>query len=400
MFDLSRLARPDTLPLDGRAVFLRVDLNVPLKGGQVHSDARLRAAVPGITQLLEAGARLVIASHLGQPKAGRDKALTLVPVIEALSGLLSRDIVFCEDAIGESPKVCLDQLRPGEAMALENLRFWPGEEANTPAFARELSQGIDVYIGDAFASMHRAHASIVGLPALVPHVGVGPLVAQELEALGQFLSAPKGGKVAIVGGAKVSDKIGLLRSLCDRTECLMIGGAMANTFLAATGHAMGHSRVEQDALPLARSVLARAREKHCDVWLPGDHVVAAAFDASSAPITIAAADVPDALMSLDIGEQTRARYAKRAREARAVFWNGPMGVAEWPSFAHGSREVARGVAACPELSIVGGGDSLAVLEDAGVLAKIRHASTGGGAALALLERGTLPGLEAMARAQR
>lgn len=391
----------DDLSVDTRAVFLRLDLNVPLTAeGAVQSDARLRAVVPGLVRLLDAGARVVMASHLGEPKSGRDEALSLLPVIEHLSGLIGRDIVFCDDVLGESPKVCLDQLRPGEAMALENLRFWPGEKACEPGFCRELAAGIDIYVTDAFASLHRAHASIVGVPPLVSEVGIGPLVAKELEQVGRFLQVPRRGTVAIVGGSKVTDKVGLLRSLCDRTECLMLGGALALPFLAAQGHRVGKNQIDPEAISLARSVIARAREKFCQLWLPEDHVGADQFSEDAAAVAIDGPDVPAHLLALDIGPKTASRYAKRATQSRAVFWNGPLGVSTWHRFAAGSRQVAEGVAACPELSIVGGGDSLAMLEQAGLIDKVRHASTGGGASLALLERGTLPGLEAIARARR
>ena len=392
-----RLPRAATLPLDGRAVFLRLDLNAPFADdGSILSDARLRAAVPAIEEALAMGARLAIASHLGQPEKP-DKRFSLLPVMERLSALIDRDIVFCPELTGDAVRSCIGRLAPGEAMALENLRFDAGEAANAPAFVRGLAAPFSVYLSDAFATLHRRHASIVGLPQAIGLAGIGPLIAHETTALDAFLQAPKRGTVAIVGGAKVADKIGLLRALVERADVVMVGGAMAHPFLAARGIRLGRSLLEPAALPLARSVLNKAREKHCRILLPQDHVAAASFSADSAPVMTPDANVPDGMMALDIGEATRALYAEIARRAQAVFWNGPLGVANWPAFAGGSRAVAHAVASNPFLSIVGGGDTLALLEAECVIEKVRHASTGGGASLAYVEHGTLVGLEAIAR---
>jgi phosphoglycerate kinase len=384
------------LSLDGRAVFMRLDLNVPLDGGVIMTDARIRAALPTIRHALDAGARLALASHLGRPKGQRTPDATLEPVGARLSELLDKEVMFADDCIGDGVKKMVAQTGPGGVLLLENLRFHAGEKANDSGFAKQLAAPFDVYINDAFGASHRSHASIVGMVAGFEDKAIGFLLEKEIAALGNLLDNPKRPFVAVVGGAKVADKVGVLNALLSRVDAICVGGAMAYTFLKARGAKIGASRCEADKLHVARETLERARLRNVEILLPEDHVTATAFEQDAKATMVAAADLPDGAIGLDIGPQTRTRYAERVGAAQTVFWNGPMGVFEWEKFAGGTLAVGEAVANSGAYSVVGGGHSVAAVEQAGVADAISHVSTGGGASLEFLQQGTLPGLQALA----
>lgn len=382
------------LQLEGRAVFLRLDLNVPMEDGVITSDARIRAALPTIHWALEHGARLALASHFGRPKGKKNPEYTLEPVGARLSELLKKDVLFAEDCVGDGVTGLVRELRAGQVCLLENLRFHEGEEKNDADFARRMAAPFQVYVNDAFGASHRAHASIVGM---VPHVrerAAGFLLEKEVKALDRLLTAPERPFVAVVGGAKVSDKVGVLQALLGKVDALCIGGAMAYTFMKARGEEVGTSKVEEEKVRMAGDVLQRAKDRGVRVLLPTDHVAAATFDEKApATTTMAGAPMPKDKMGLDIGPDTRKAYAAEIARAKTVFWNGPMGVFEWEAYARGTFAVAEAVAACSGFTVVGGGDSVAAIEAAKVEDKIGHVSTGGGASLELLELGTLPGID-------
>lgn len=386
----------DTLELDGKAVFMRVDLNVPLRDGVITSDARIRAALPSIRHALDAGARLMLASHLGRPKGNRIPEMSLEPVALRLSELLDRDVMFAEDCIGDGVAGLLREMSAGSVAVLENLRYHAGEEKNDSEFAKKLASPFGVYVNDAFGASHRGHASIVGM---VPHVAesaAGFLLAQEVTAIRKLTDGAEKPFVAVVGGAKVSDKLGVLQSLIGKVDTLCIGGAMAYTFLSALGQSVGDSRVEKDKVSVAKEVLQRARNRGVTLMLPVDHVTGAEFDENTTPTLVAkGAAIADGSMGLDIGPESRAAYADAVRSAATVFWNGPMGVFEWQAFSRGTLAVADAVAETSAYSVVGGGDSVAAIEKAGVADRVSHVSTGGGASLELIELGSLPGLDAL-----
>ena len=385
----------DSLDLSGRSVFLRLDLNVPMHAGEITSDARIQAALPTIRALLDRGARLTLASHLGRPKGQIRREDSLEPVGMRLCELLGREVVLCEDSIGDGVRGLVREGRAGSVLLLENLRFHAGEEANDPEFARQLAAPFDIYVNDAFGASHRAHASIVGM---VRHLGAhagGLLLHREVEALGKLMHAPVRPFVALVGGAKVSDKLGVLEALLGRVDTLCIGGAMAYTFLKAAGVEVGASRFEADRLRVASEVMARAKAREVRLLLPSDHIAATRFEATATPQRALTPQLAAGQIGLDIGPDTLARYSAAIDAAATVFWNGPMGVFEWPAFAAGTLGIAQAVARCPGYTVVGGGDSVAALEAAEVVSSVRHVSTGGGASLELLQYGTLPGLEAL-----
>jgi phosphoglycerate kinase len=384
----------DGLDLSGRTVFLRLDLNVPMHEGRIMSEARIHAALPTIRACLAQGARLAVASHLGRPQ-GADAALSLEPVAAKLSELLELDVIFAQDCVGDGVRGLMHNARPSALVVLENLRFHAGEEANDAAFARELAQPFEVYINDAFGASHRAHASIVGMVRYCREVAAGPLLQREVQALERLMTPGPKPFVAAIGGAKVADKVGVLEALIGRADTLLIGGAMAYTFLRAQNHNVGMSRLEETRLRTASELLSRARDRGTRVLLPIDHIGAKSFSAAAEPVLIASPDVPDTLMGLDIGPKTQAQFAEALSDAQVAFWNGPMGVAEWPAFAKGSHAVAQAMAACPGHTVVGGGDSVAALEATGLASRIDHVSTGGGASLELLKFGSLPGIEAL-----
>ena len=395
---MGRLRPLGELAVEGKRVFVRVDFNVPLTPARgVADDSRIRAALPTINELVKRNARVVLASHLGRPKAGPDPKLSLEPVAARLAELLRRDVLLTDEAVGDGARKVVTDLRDGEVCLLENLRFFPGEEANDDAFAKQLAAYADVYVNDAFGTAHRAHASTVGMLKYVAERGAGLLLMKEIEFLGKLLGKVDRPFVAVVGGAKVSDKIGVLENLLSRVDAFVIGGAMANTFLKAKGAELGASRVEEDKLGVARAFLKSAADKRVDILLPIDVVCAAGLDAPSGEVFLSD-KIPAGLMALDIGPVSAERFAERIAAARTVLWNGPMGVFEKAPFAAGTIAVARAVARCSGaggLTVVGGGDSVAALEQTGLSDKITHVSTGGGASLEFIEGQTLPGIAAL-----
>jgi phosphoglycerate kinase len=382
------------LDVDGRRVFVRVDFNVPLEDGKVTDDTRIRAALPTIKLVMERGGRPVIASHLGRPKGKPNPAYSLEPAGARLAELLGAEVLLTDDCIGDGPRKVVSDLRDGQVALLENLRFHDEEEANDENFAKELARLAEVYVNDAFGAAHRAHASVSALPKLMRERGAGLLMQGELEALGKLRDHPPKPYVAVLGGAKVSDKIAVLEALLARVDCLVIGGAMANTFLAAQGHAMGKSLVEEDKLALARTILARAQERGVAILLPSDLVVGAGTDARSGRV-VKLGEIGADDMALDIGPDSVARFSESCAAAQAVFWNGPMGLFENDAFAAGTMGVAQALAKAPGFTVVGGGDSVAAVQQAKLADEFDHVSTGGGASLELLEGRKLPGVEAL-----
>lgn len=380
--------------LRGKRVFVRADLNVPLKNGVITDDSRIRASLPTLRRLLAAGARIVLASHLGRPKDGPDPKLSLAPVARALQEALGVPVALARDCVGPEVAAAAARLRSGEILLLENLRFHKQETKNDPGFAKALADLADVYVNDAFGTAHRAHASTAGMVSHVPLVAAGLLLMEEVEALSAALR-PERPFVCFLGGAKVSDKLGVLEALIERADTLAVGGAMAYTFLAARGEAVGRSLVEADRFDDARRMLARAEARGCPLLLPSDHVVAESLEATAGARVVTT--IPADRMGVDIGPQTAARYAQAAASARTILWNGPMGVFEIDAFAKGTESLARAVAASPARSIVGGGDSLAAVAKVGVGDQIGHLSTGGGASLEFVQGLTLPGIAALDR---
>jgi phosphoglycerate kinase len=378
----------------GLRVFVRADLNVPLRDGEVTDDLRVRSSVPTLRRLLDGGARVVVASHLGRPKGSPDPASSMAPVGTLLQELLGTPVVVASDVVGDDARGKADALEDGQVLLLENLRWDAGETANDDAFADALASFADVYVDDAFGASHRAHASISGVPARIPGYA-GLLLERELEVLGGLQADPASPYVAVLGGAKVSDKLLVLEQLLQRVDAVAVGGAMAFTFLVAEGLDVGTSRVEADQVDTVRHLVAAARDRGVDVLLPTDVVVAAEFAEDSPAETVAADAMPGDRMGLDVGPDTAATYAATIRTAGSVFWNGPMGVFEWDAFAAGTRTVAEAMASSDGFTIVGGGDSAAAIRSFGLDDRVDHVSTGGGASLELLEGKTLPGVSAL-----
>jgi phosphoglycerate kinase len=385
----------EEVELAGRRVFLRVDFNVPLgRDGAVAEDARIRAVLPTLELCRQAGARVILASHLGRPKGAPDPKFSLRPVAIRLGELLGATVPLAGDCVGAEVESQARALRPGGLLLLENLRFHPGEEKNDPGFARALAALGDLYVNDAFAAAHRAHASTEGITRHLRPAVAGLLMKRELETLGRVLDAPERPLLAILGGAKVSDKLGLVDALLGRVDHLLIGGGMAFTFLKARGHEVGRSLLEAGLVETAARLLESAEARGVGLGLPSDTVVAASPDAEAGQ-TVAVAGIPPDRMGLDIGPATVAAFGAVIRESRTIVWNGPMGVFERAPFAAGTLGVARAVAEAPGLTVVGGGDTVAAVEHAGIADRIGYLSTGGGAFLEYLEGRTLPGVAAL-----
>lgn len=380
------------VPVDGRRVLVRVDFNVPLDPhGHILDDRRIREALPTLRYLIAHGARVILASHLGRPGGKPNPKYSLRPVAERLEQLLGQPVRFVPEAVGPVAEAVVQQLQPGQVALLENLRFYPGEEANDPAFAAQLARLADLYVDDAFGAAHRAHASTVGVTRSLPAVS-GFLMQKELQALGTALEAPRRPLVAIIGGAKISSKIGVLNNLLPRVDRLLVGGGMANTFLKAKGYEVGRSLVEVDQIPTAQQIMAAAGDK---LVLPVDVVLAAEPDPDALPLVAPVDQVPPDQMILDIGPKTVEEFARIIQGAGTVIWNGPLGMAELPPFAEGTLGVARALAQSRAFSIVGGGDLVGVLDQLGLADQMSHVSTGGGASLEFLEGKVLPGVAAL-----
>jgi phosphoglycerate kinase len=399
----SRLKRVDQVDLHGKRVFVRVDFNVPLESGpdgrlRVGDDTRIREALPTLRYVVEHGGRLVVASHLGRPKGKRDPKTSVAPAVARLSELLGRPVGMLPDVVGPEVEARVDALSPGEAIALENLRFEAGEEKNDPELSRRLARLADVYVNDAFGAAHRAHASTAGMVGHVPVRAAGFLMEKELQYLGRVLTGPRRPFVAVLGGAKVSDKIGVLERLVEIVDGLVVGGAMAYTFLEAEGVRVGRSLVEKGQLAQATHFMAAAKRRGVAFLLPEDHVIVERLDAPSETRTTDGPEIPDGWLGVDIGPRTAERFAREIRQARTVMWNGPMGIFETPGFARGTHAVANAIAEATKTgatTIVGGGDSVSAARQAGVIAHLTHVSTGGGASLEFLEGKRLPGVAAL-----
>jgi phosphoglycerate kinase len=382
--------------VDGRRVLVRNDFNVPLDDdGRVSDDLRVRASLPTLRHLLERHAKVICCSHLGRPKGKRVDKYSLEPVAGVLGDLLGLQVAFVDDVAGEQAARAAGELAPGQVLLLQNLRFEAGEEANDPAFAERLAALADLYVDDAFGAAHRAHASVVGVAERLPAYA-GFLLAGEVKELSRLLEGPEEPFVAVLGGSKVSDKLAVLSNLLGRVDTLVIGGGMCFTFLAAQGHGVGDSLFEPDQVDAVRDLLATAERQGKGIMLPTDVVVADDFAADARHRTVPASGIDSGWRGLDIGPDTAAAFAAAVRDARTVFWNGPMGVFEWPAFAAGTRAVAEAVASTDAYTVVGGGDSAAALAQFGLAEKVDHLSTGGGASLELLEGKTLPGVSVLA----
>lgn len=392
-----KLPSLDDLEVAGKRVLVRVDFNVPLKQGRVADPMRINAALPTIRYLMGRDAVVICCSHLGRPRGKLSPEFSLGPVARALADALQTAVRLTEAPNG--PAADVEGMKPGEVALLENLRFDPREEANDPAFAAELAALADAYVCDAFGAVHRAHASVVGVPALLPGAA-GRLLQKEVEVLSRLLEKPERPFIVVLGGSKVSDKLGIVNNLLGKADNILIGGAMANTFLAAEGNGIGSSRIEQDRLEEVKGILRRARESGVQIGLPDDVVVAGEFSETAEATVVEADRIPPGSMALDIGPSTVYRFSEWIRIAGTILWNGPMGVFEWEPFSSGTREVARLVVDAKAFTVVGGGDSAAALAQFGLEGGVDHLSTGGGASLEFLEGKPLPGLVALSEAAR
>ncbi|MBT3222190.1 MAG: phosphoglycerate kinase [Proteobacteria bacterium] len=384
--------RLEDFEFSGKTVLCRVDFNVPLKGQEITDDTRIRAALPTIQYLRDHDAKVVLCSHLGRPKGQIVPNLSLLPAAARLAELIDDEVYFSHETVGDDVVQLVSERPPKGVLMVENLRFNKGEKSGTPEFARQLAALGEVFVNDAFGTMHRAHASMTGIPTHLPGA-VGLLVQKEVDALGALIGKPERPYGAILGGAKVSDKINVIDALSKQVDMLFIGGAMAYTFLAAMGQPVGESRVESDKLNLAKQLLTRCERRSVRVHLPTDHVVANCFAEDAEPQTTK--EIPEGTMGLDIGPETLASWASTFARCKTLFWNGPLGVFEWDSFASGTRGVAEALAHSEAFTVVGGGDSAAAVNRFNMADKINHVSTGGGASLEFVETGDLVGLDAL-----
>lgn len=381
--------------LKGKRVFCRVDFNVPMKEGQITDETRIRAAIPTINYLIDQGAKVILASHLGRPKGQVVEELRLTPVAERLSALLGKNVAYADEAYGEKVEQAVDGLEEGDVLLLENVRFYPGEEKNDPELAKAFAQLADVYVNDAFGAAHRAHASTEGIAHHIPAVS-GLLMEKELEVLGKALSNPDRPFTAIIGGAKVKDKIDVIDNLLDKVDNLIIGGGLAFTFVKAQGHDIGNSLLEEDKLELAKTFMQKAEEKGVKFLMPIDAVVADRFAEDADSKTVAINEIPSEWMALDIGPETANLYSEVIADSKLVIWNGPMGVFEMDQFAGGTKAVAEALAEANDTySVIGGGDSAAAVEKFHFADRMSHISTGGGASLEFMEGKALPGVVAL-----
>ncbi|MPQ24079.1 phosphoglycerate kinase [Bacillus paralicheniformis] len=383
------------IDVKGRVVFCRVDFNVPMKDGKVTDDTRIRAALPTIQYLTEQGAKVLLASHLGRPKGQVSEELRLTPVAARLGELIGKEVKKADEAYGEAVKAQISEMKDGDILVLENVRFYPGEEKNDPELSKAFADLADVYVNDAFGAAHRAHASTAGIAEHLPAVA-GFLMEKELEVLGKALSNPERPFTAIIGGAKVKDKIGVIESLLEKVDNLIIGGGLAYTFVKALGHEVGKSLLEEDKIELAKSFMDRAKEKGVNFYMPTDVLVADDFSNDANTNIVPVSEIPSDWEALDIGEETSKTYADVIKNSKLVVWNGPMGVFELDAFAKGTRAVAEALAEAKDTySVIGGGDSAAAVEKFGLADKMSHISTGGGASLEFMEGKELPGVKAL-----
>ena len=382
------------IDVKGKRVFCRVDFNVPMQDGVITDDTRVRAAIPTIQYLVEQGAKVILASHMGRPKGEVKEELRLTPVAKKLSELLGKEVAKADEAYGEAVKAQIEKMNDGDVLLLENVRFYPGEEKNDPELAKEFASLADIFVNDAFGAAHRAHASTEGIAKYIPAVS-GFLMQKELDVLGKAMSNPERPFTAIIGGAKVKDKIGVIENLLDKVDNLIIGGGLANTFTKAEGYEIGTSLLEEDKIELAKSFMKQAEEKGVKFYTPIDAVIAPKFGEDVESKVVDIDSIPSDWMSLDIGPKTAALYADVIKNSKLVIWNGPMGVFEIDQFANGTKTVAEALANSDAYSVVGGGDSAAAAEKFNLADKMSHISTGGGASLEFIEGKQLPGVVAL-----
>jgi len=382
----------EDIDVNGKKVLVRCDFNVPQnESGEITDDTRIVAATPTIRYLINNGAKVILCSHLGRPKSGFEPKFSLEPVAKRLSELLNQNVMLAKDVIGENAKSCVSNMNNGDVVLLENVRFHKEEEANDPEFAKQLASLADIYVNDAFGTAHRAHASTAGVADYLPAVA-GYLIKKEIDFMGKALSSPDRPFVSILGGAKVSDKIGVIENLIDKVDALIIGGGMAYTFLKAQGYGVGTSICELDKVDLAKGLLEKAKSKGVKLILPSETVIGKEFKADTENMVVKSTDIPEGWMGLDIGPASIKEFSEEIAKAKTVVWNGPMGVFEMPAFAVGTKAIATAVADSGAVSIIGGGDSAAAVEQMGLADRMTHISTGGGASLEFLEGKELPGI--------